>query len=130
MNDKREYKTIQIGGASYQNGTYVQLNLSAREMTHLAQCLEASCSTREPILTRLGAMAVEWQFGRDVGLATMEHPGRIVIVSNSVDMRSLARELQAFAYEERSDDSIPHVHLEPVYIVPSSTVSDVVFNMV
>jgi len=47
-----------------------------------------------------------------------------------ITIHDLASEIEAIAEMRTDGNAIPHIHLEPVYIISSETVSDIVFEQI
>lgn len=123
-----EYSVHTISGNYSQNGSYHQFDLNPDGLRILSALLHDAAALKKTLRLEIGEAILTVSNGSDTGFATSQHES-IEWTTNYEDMRRLSVALARIAtYGETEQDEIDHVHLEPVYLDASDTVSDIVFQ--
>jgi len=95
----------------------------------LANGLEEAAHDRSGLDVLVGDERLRFVPGSEHGIATAGPDGTVTIQTNGVDMVRLAEALRRLAEPSVMEWAGQyHVHLEPVFIRSSDTVSDIVFE--
>lgn len=117
-----------ISGSYSRNGSYHQFDIDREEFQILSKILHDAVVQKNTIRIKIGEGRLTVKNGNDIGFATFWH-GAIEWISNDADMTQLSIVFASIATaDEIESELIEHVHLEPVYLVSSDTVSDIVFQ--
>ena len=112
--------------ASQSDGVYT---LSRATLSLLADGLEEAAHGRVCLEVLLGDERIRFVLGSEYGIATAGPDGTVTIRTNAVDLVQLAEVLRRLAEPAVMEWAGQyHIHLEPVFIRSSDTVSDIVFE--